>query len=296
MRHVAILILIGMSVHAGDLLADSTYDILVMEIIESPQSYDGEMRVKLVELGPEAVPAMGKALRLSVRFPIVLVGAIGDIGSDIGVEPLLYYLQTRAPFANHDVLSIATVLSLKRIGSARVCQPLLPILEDGGADASIRLAAARSISHVCAISTAQDFVLNAHRTLMDHKPGESTPYFQNEVLLGLIDVNNDESNAILIKLLDFEGDTQIYVSIIDHLGKNGGEEIAQALLNVVGRENFHEYPIRVAALRALVRINSTSTSILLSSATRLVKQGERDGWRESDIREVELITTALMAR
>ncbi len=172
-RHAVLVFLIGIFLLPDQSSAEDPYDILVKEIIETPQSFDGEIISNLVGLGPEAVPAIGATLTQGVIFPATLVRALGLIGSEEGMDPLLRFLGTRTPYFERDSLSITTILALRGVNNHRACQPLAIILDDITVDPSIRLAAARTISNLCSAISAQDFVLDAYQTIRAHRPGES---------------------------------------------------------------------------------------------------------------------------
>ena len=65
------------------------FDKLVNSIISTPQSYDGEHVDKLVALGSEGVPAIGKALTRGEEFPLRFVLALEQIGDALLIQQRL---------------------------------------------------------------------------------------------------------------------------------------------------------------------------------------------------------------
>ena len=289
----ALILLVGGPLFATVSLADDPYGMLVREIIETPQLNDGDTISNLVALGPEAVPAIGEALRHGVAFPATLVHAIGRIGVEDGMDPLLDFLHSRTPYTERDSLSITTILALKGVHNVRACKPLSRILNDMTVDPSIRLASARTNSYLCSDNGAQDFLLDAYQSLSTRRSGEARRYSSDEVLLGLIDVNSDKSETILIGLLHFEGNVRTHVPIITHLSSRGGEEVSNILLEVIGNKDMHEYPIRVAAVLGLVKMKRLPLPALSSFAAELLEEGKRDSWPDSFSVEVELLVSEM---
>ncbi|MEM1262004.1 MAG: hypothetical protein AAGH76_06390 [Pseudomonadota bacterium] len=279
-RHATLLSVVGCFFIAGDLTAAPNYEQLVREAYKSPQSYDGEAVDRLVALGPDAVPAIGYALGRGVDFPMVLVVALGRIGSEQGMGALLTFLDSRSPFVESDALTIVSILALKGVNNPGACQPLSVILDDIVVDPHTRLAAARSLSKLCASEHAQDFILNAYDAMIDHQIQRESLYFHEEVLLGLIDVNNTRSQRRLIEVLRHEGSVRIYVPIIEHLATRRGNAVESIFLEVLDKKRMHEYPIRVAAAQGLSEMRMTSALVLESIVVALQQEGERDQWPE----------------
>ncbi len=75
--------------------------------------------------------------------------------------------------------------------------------------------------------------------------------------------------------------------VVAHLATRGGEAVAQILLEVIDDKGIHEYPIRMAAVRALLDMNCKSIPSLSTSAAELLEEGESAQWPRQVIEEVK---------
>jgi hypothetical protein len=179
---------------------------LVEEIARTPQSYDGEMIDKLAALGPAAVPAIGSVLREGPQFPLVFVRALERIGDGRGTQPVLELISAQAPYSSSDrsALTTASILALRSMRNATACAPLVSILRDESAHARVRLASASASASLCSGDVGAEgrrFIMQTYEDrarYLDPKEGLS----QRDVYLALMDVDNEESRAILLEVVD----------------------------------------------------------------------------------------------
>src|SRR5690349_5559191 len=141
---------------------------LVEEVVRTPQTYDGEHVDKLVALGADAVPAIGEVLLAGEKFPFVFVSALERIGDERGTDPIVTFVLRQTPYSDVDrsTLTAKSVLALRGVSNADVCEPLASILRDETAHPRVRLASASACARLCSGDIrggAQTFILDAYR-------------------------------------------------------------------------------------------------------------------------------------
>lgn len=253
---------------------EARYDRLVSAILETPQRYDGSAVGDLAEMGAAAVGAIGRALSKGVEFPSTLVQALERIGSERGMRPLLEFLEKEAQYSedNH-ALTHMTILAFRGVGNRDACEPLWDVFRDEAASPRTKLYAARSIVYLCKTEEARDFILDEyHRHDGKQTVDSAQGYTYGEVVVGLMDINDEETEALLVQLLQ---DFYFYpLSVVEHLATRSGPAVVETLLNVAENKAEYEFPSRLAAVRGLIDRNTLPKSVLLPITADLASEAE----------------------
>jgi hypothetical protein len=255
----------------------------IQRILETPQTYDGEIRERLVALGPAAVPAIGQALSTGYAFPIVLVDALKELGDPRAVAPTLAFLKGRPPYSDADE-SFVTARIVEALGSMQnpdTCAPLAEIVREGSAHPRVRLAAASAASRLCGTEIsgpAADLILEFHR----NKPQVMKPnpeYTDVELYSALAEVKNDEATDIVVGVMDRSTEGYMLDPIISAAARRGDAKLTDALKRVV-RKSDPEVPLesRFKAARALLALDGRPDSSLREKVGQLAAQAEADGY------------------
>ena len=143
--------LVGVAIFAFFLTREPSkllYDQEIESIIHTEQNYDGEHIDRLVSLGRDAVPAMGKVLNEDPAFPLVIVYALERMGDRRGAKDILKFIQKRQPYSDADIsfVTAETIYSLHGLGGVDTAESLVDILNDQSAHMRVRLAAATVIA------------------------------------------------------------------------------------------------------------------------------------------------------
>lgn len=220
------------------------FDKLVNSIISTPQSYDGEHVDKLVALGSEGVPAIGKALTRGEEFPLRFVLALEQIGDARGARSIMAFVGGQAPYSDVDrsFVTARTILSLSMLRDTDVCEPLASILEASTAHPRVRLSAASTCAKICAAevqSGAREFILTAYEERTRYLANPNEGFTQSELYAALIDVDSDESLTILLGVLDYEMPEQIVLPIMAYLSGKRGDTVINGLFGVLDSRDAH---------------------------------------------------------
>ena len=255
----------------------------MQSILETPQTYDGETRERLVALGPAAVPAIGQTLATGYAFPAVLVDALKELGDPRGAAPTLAFLKGRPPYSDADE-SFLTARVAEALGSMRnreACAPLAEIVSEGPAHPRVRLAAASAAARLCEeeiSGPAADLLLEFYR----NKPREMKPnpeYTDAELYTALAEVKNDEATDIIVGVMENSTEGYILEPIIAATARRGDAKLKDALKHVV-RKSDPEVPLgtRLKAARALLDLNERPDDSLRDKVSELAAVAEADGY------------------
>jgi hypothetical protein len=257
-----VLVIVGRIVTARD-----PFVPLVREIYRTPQTYGGEVVDELVALGPDAVPAIGFVLLSGEKFPITFVEALERIGDERGTEPIVEFISKQAPYSDRDrsALTVRSILALRGIQNPAACTPIMAILRDETAHPRVRLASASTCARLCSgdvKAEAQSFILSAYddraRYLAEPNQGFTPP----DVYSALIDVDNDESLAILLNVLEGGAPSYIAQPVMAYLARKEGENVAESLERALGDSYHYELTVRLAAARAILDSGKPPTQSL----------------------------------
>jgi hypothetical protein len=290
---LAVVILLPVLVIVGRIVtARDPFVPLVQEIYRTPQTYGGEVVDKLVALGPDAVPAIGSVLLTGPEFPIVFVRALERIGDQRGTEPIVEFISKRAPYSNVDgsTLTTRSIQALRGIQNTAACKPIVSILRSETAHPRVRLASASTCARLCSgdvKAEAQSFILSAYddRARYLAKPNEG--FAQSELYSALIDVDNDESLAILLNVLEGGAPPYIAQPIIGYLARKEGENVADSLERVLGDSYNYELTVRLAAARAILDTGKPPSQSLRSRIDELANEASPDVYGQAIVDEAQ---------
>jgi len=278
------------------------YDSEVERIINTPQTYGGEIQDNLVALGPDAAPALGRKLFSDYEFPMTLVMALGTIGDPRGTAPLLEFLDSYAPHEDKAVgaLPTAAIEALKDIGNPRACDTLAAIypVDDGVSQG--RLGAAAAVARICAGTQQADaraYVFARYREMKADRMAFSMGW-DHLVYKALIDVNTDESNAILIDdILKLDNWHYLSMPVIEHMPRVGGEEVIDGLMAIVASpESRYEMHYRIAAAGALLDLGVDDSPELDARIRELLDDAVRYERPESFIADARRLVNRIDSR
>jgi hypothetical protein len=230
---------------------------LVEEVVRTPQTYDGEHIDKLVGLGADAAPAIGTVLLDGPQFPFVLVSALERIGDERGADPIVTFVSRQAPYSDVDrsTLTAKSILALRGIRNADACEPIVAILLNEAAHPRVRLASASTCARLCSgdvRAEAQSFILSAYRDRSRYLADPNQGLLPHELYSALIDVDNDESLAILLDLLEYGGPLRTMQPVIVYLAGKDEEQVAETLQRALDDASRQELPVRLALAGAML--------------------------------------------
>jgi hypothetical protein len=273
---VVVLVVVGWIATAPD-----PFVPLVEGVVRTPQTYDGEHIDKLVKLGAEAVPAIGKVLLAGEKFPFVFVSALERIGDERGTEPILEFVSKQTPYSDVDrsTLTAKSILALRGIPNTDACEPVASILRNEAAHPRVRLASASTCARLCSRDTraeAQRFILKAYQDRSRYLAYPNEGLLQHELYSALIDVDNAESLAILLNLVEYGGSLHTMQSVIIYLARKDEEQVAETLQRVLNDSAKHELPVRLAAARALLDSGKPPSQSLRDGIDELANEARPD--------------------
>jgi hypothetical protein len=274
---VALVIVLAAFVIIGRMVtAQDPFVPLVQEVVRTPQTYDGEHIDKLVSLGADAVPAIGAVLLSGESFPIVFVSALERIGDERGTESIVAFVSRQAPYSDDDMstLTAASILALRGIPNTAACAPVGSILRTETAHPRVRLASASTCAHLCADdlkAEAQSFILGAYQNRSRFLANPNKGFVQEELYSALTEVDNDESVAILLNVLDAGGPLPTLRPVIAYLSRKESPEVRDGLQRVLDSAN-HELPIRLAVAHAILDTGKPPTQSLRSRIDELANE------------------------
>lgn len=82
------LVIFGLSLAIIRYWSSDPYWAEVRAIVDTPQTYDGEHIDKLINLGPEGIPAIAKALSSGEDFPLRFIYALERIKGKGALRPI----------------------------------------------------------------------------------------------------------------------------------------------------------------------------------------------------------------
>ena len=193
------------------------------------------------------------------RFPRFARWADGieRIGDERGTDPIVTFVSRQAPYSDVDrsTLTARSVLALRGIPNADACRPVASILRNETAHPRVRLASASTCARLCSgeiRAEAQTFILDAYRDRSRYLADPNRGLLPHELYSALIDVDNDESLAILLDLVEHGGPLHTMEPVMAYLAWKDGEQVAETLQQVLDDPNRHELPIRLVAARAML--------------------------------------------
>lgn len=277
------------------ILRGDPYDALVEEVINVPQTYDGEHVDKLVALGPDAVPAIGAALTSGEEFPLGFVLALERIGDRRGMHSIMAFVAEQTPYSDVDksTLTARSILALTSQANVAACAPTSSILQDVTAHPRVRLAAASVSAALFSEGLrayAQEHILEAYRERMRYLADPNTGFTQGELYSALIAVDNDESLSILLDLLNHDVPERIALPVIGYLAEKGGERAMTGLLNVIEDPERHSLPIRLAAGSGVLELRRVPTAADRDMADAFLGEARSGGWPEEIVQQAQRLS------
>lgn len=273
---LAALVIVGRIVTAPD-----PFIPIVQEIVRTPQTYDGEHIDRLVALGIDGVPAIGSVLLSGEQFPITFVWALERIGDERGMEPIVEFVSKQAPYSDVDrsTLTAASILSLRGVRNTAACKPVMSILRNETAHPRVRLASASTCARLCSGANrteAQSFIMSTYENRSRYLAEPNEGLLQEELFSALIDVDTDESLAILLDLLEYGGPLHVMQPVITYLARKDEERVADSLQRVVEDSSKHELPVRLAAARAILDAGKQPRQSLRDGIQELANEAKPD--------------------
>jgi hypothetical protein len=270
------------------------YTPLVEKIVRTPQVRDGEHLEQLVALGPDAVPAIGKALVGGAPFPIIYIWALERIGDEDGMEPLLAFVAQQAPYSNWDrsTLTAHSILALRGVRNTAACRPIVAILRDETAHPRVRLASASTCARLCSgdvKAEAQKFILDAYDDRTRYWADPNGGFTPPELYFALTDVDNEQSLAILLEVVEGGAPPHIAQPVIAYLARKTEVHVADSLERMLGDSYHYELFVRLAAARAILDTGKSVKSSLRDRIDELASEARRDGYEQAIVDEAEML-------
>lgn len=283
---VALVVILALVIVGRIVTAPDPFVPLVQEIYRTPQTHGGEIVDKLAALGPDAVPAIGSVLHTGPEFPIVFVRSLERIGDDRGTKPIVEFVSKQAPYSDGDrsTLTAESILALRGIRNPTACTPIASILRDETAHPRVRLASASTCARLCSggvKAEARSFILSAYDNRSRYLAEPNEGFTQSELYSALIDVDNDQSLAILLNVLEGGAPPYIAQPVIAYLARKEGENVAEGLERALGDSHNYELTVRLAAARAILDTGKRPTQSLRRRIDELVNEASPDVYGQS---------------
>ena len=272
--------------------------IAVRQIINTPQTYDGEHIDKLVELGPEGVPAIGDALARDEQFPLRFVLALEAIGSDAGSDAILGFVWSRAPFSDNDrsFITARSISALGMIGNEVLVEDLTGILEDRESHPRVRLASAASVCRLLApgnCERAEEVIFDFYDDRIGYISNVNSGFTENELFDAVMAADTNRSMEIILEAIDTGVAPHTTVTIVPHLRGRSTEETTIALLAIASDISRQSLPIRLAAALAIAEDEKYRSVLSEDLANGLLDEAYEDGWSEAVIVDAKTLEELL---
>ena len=264
----------------------------IEEISQTPQTHGTEHLDELVALGAEAVPAIGAVLLSGPTFPITFVEALERIGDERGAAPIVEFISKQAPYSDGDrsTLTARSIQALRGVKNPAVCDPVVSILRDETAHPRVRLAAASTCANLCSghiRAEAQRFVLDAYDNRSRYTADANRGFSEQELFPALIDVDNEESLAILLGVLEAGAPGYIALPVVDYLAGKQDARAASGLERAVHDSYNYEPYVRLAMARALLDGAGSRAQSLRLAIDELFDEATRGGYAKEIIDEAQ---------
>jgi len=269
------LVFLPFSARAEDLRTEAKVD----EVLSRVQSRSGQKVEWLVDLGPEAVPAICKRLK-TYAFPMELVKALGELGDRRATRPLLDLLADLDPSRSDPGITeqcVQVVVALKEIGDPAAEERLQEIAASDSADLRVRLYAAGALARFGSREAKQDaqaFIMGLAaerskyiRSVMDWD------FLPEDLYVALCEVATHEALDMVVSVLG--GDAMSYekMAILKHLPTTEYAPVVATLLDVSACED-NEGHLRLAALERLITLEEKVSTEQLRSRLEALGQDE----------------------
>lgn len=265
----------------------------VQRIIQSPQSYDGEIFDKLVALGPDAVPAIAESLSRGVQFPLVLVRTLAEFGDVRGADAILEVIRERAPYNDPDtaVGTALFIVELEAIPSESVCGPIGDLVTDETAHPGIRLSSASVVARVCGGQMAADagnLIVTLYNDRRDYIRGPRAAFTMSQLYSALTGIDNEEAVNIVLGALATEYEPYILAPMLEFVQQQEGERFSSALFQFVNNQD-NPLDLRFAAARSLLDRNAQPENDLRELIDALVLEARSGMWGPELLEQAEQI-------
>ncbi len=264
----------------------NNYSRQLEEIWSAGQTYDGEVEDKMVELGPDAIPAIAQAALDAERFHIHYIRALARIGDQKAIDPLLRLLEHQRPaeFGTDKVMVLSVVHALKQLNAMEAVDSLFEIAEGDNVHPQVRLVSA---GYVAALGSgnqqriAASMILEMSRERENFYRRRSNGFYEIDMVHALIDVDTDESRDVLLDIFSQSDWIRPYVAlpIVNYFGEVSTPRTQQALIDAIEDAERFEYPIRVQALETLGKDETLSKTPQFDNyLAEIAAEAERDRW------------------
>lgn len=297
----SVIIFAALAVVAWKVTAPDPYVSRVHDIYATPQTHGGEIVDNLVALGPNAVPAIGSALLAEPEFPIVFFRALAEIGDERGAEPIIEFIFRQTPFSDEErsALTAEAIRALRGTRSPAACDPIATILRDESAHPRVRLASASTCARLCDGETrteAQSFILSMYGNRSLYSTQRRPAFTPPELYSALIDVDSDESIAILLNRLESGGAPGILQAILIYLSGKEGENVIDSVQRVLNDSDSYELVVRLAAARSILDMDRPLTQTLRDSIDELTDEATPDMYGQTIADEAQQLRTRAAER